>query len=294
MRNRMCVGVLSSLTLAAAASAQTVSMPAGIEASGTSGGFSTVFHRDARSYQILMNEAALQAAGMPTNVNITALAFRRPPATLPSFPFPSWPTTQLTFANWDMTLSPSDAIAGQMSSTYTNNIGAGAVMVRSGSLTLAPGAFPGGSPAPTPNPWGTDITFTTPYFYTGGSLLITIRHTGNGVSTTGHVESASAAGTQAIGVSSYTQTDSWYAQGMLALRLTVTPAGGCPDGCGPQDYNGDGDSGTDQDIEAFFACLGGTCCDTCFCGGADFNGDGDTGTDQDIEAFFRVLGGNAC
>ncbi|HYE60667.1 MAG TPA: lectin-like protein [Phycisphaerales bacterium] len=69
----------------------------------------------------------------------------------------------------------------------------------------------------------------------------------------------------------------------------------CPGNeCGPQDYNGDGDSGTDQDIEAFFACLGGTCCETCFCQGSDFNGDGDFGTDQDIEAFFRVLGGNPC
>jgi len=58
------------------------------------------------------------------------------------------------------------------------------------------------------------------------------------------------------------------------------------------DYNGDGDIGTDQDIEAFFACLGGNCCATC--GGADFNGDGDIGTDQDIESFFRVLGGGAC
>ncbi|HYE61715.1 MAG TPA: kelch repeat-containing protein [Phycisphaerales bacterium] len=64
--------------------------------------------------------------------------------------------------------------------------------------------------------------------------------------------------------------------------------------CGPQDFNGDGDAGTDQDIEAFFACLGGTCCETCFCQGADFNGDGDIGTDQDIEAFFRVLGGSSC
>ncbi|HYE62806.1 MAG TPA: hypothetical protein VD997_12490 [Phycisphaerales bacterium] len=64
--------------------------------------------------------------------------------------------------------------------------------------------------------------------------------------------------------------------------------------CGPQDFNGDGDSGTDQDIEAFFACLGGNCCCTCFCQGSDFNGDGDFGTDQDIEAFFRVLGGGGC
>jgi hypothetical protein len=30
------------------------------------------------------------------------------------------------------------------------------------------------------------------------------------------------------------------------------------------------------------------------CGSADFNGDGDVGTDADIEAFFRVLAGGSC
>jgi hypothetical protein len=65
-------------------------------------------------------------------------------------------------------------------------------------------------------------------------------------------------------------------------------------GCGTSDFNGDGDFGTDADIEAFFACLGGNCCAECFVGGADFNGDGDVGTDADIEAFFRVLGGGVC
>jgi hypothetical protein len=64
--------------------------------------------------------------------------------------------------------------------------------------------------------------------------------------------------------------------------------------CGTSDFNGDGDFGTDADIEAFFACLGGNCCATCFSGGADFNMDGDTGTDADIESFFRVLGGGQC
>jgi len=69
---------------------------------------------------------------------------------------------------------------------------------------------------------------------------------------------------------------------------TVAPS------CGTSDFNGDSDFGTDADIEAFFACLGGTCCPTCFAGGSDFNGDGDFGTDQDIEAFFRVLAGGNC
>ena len=64
--------------------------------------------------------------------------------------------------------------------------------------------------------------------------------------------------------------------------------------CGSADFDGDGDVGTDADIEAFFACLAGNCCATCFGGGADFNGDGDIGTDADIEAFFRVLAGGDC
>jgi len=62
--------------------------------------------------------------------------------------------------------------------------------------------------------------------------------------------------------------------------------------CGSADFDGDGDTGTDLDIEACFACLGGNCCAPC--GSPDFDGDGDTGTDLDIEAFFRVLGGGNC
>jgi hypothetical protein len=74
------------------------------------------------------------------------------------------------------------------------------------------------------------------------------------------------------------------------LRLVV--GAGTP--CGTSDFDGDGDSGTDADIEAFFACLAGNCCATCYEGGADFNADGDSGTDADIESFFRVLAGGPC
>jgi hypothetical protein len=62
--------------------------------------------------------------------------------------------------------------------------------------------------------------------------------------------------------------------------------------CGTADFDNDGDSGTDADIEAFFACLAGNCCPTCQ--SVDFDGDGDAGTDFDIEAFFRVLAGGSC
>jgi hypothetical protein len=65
-------------------------------------------------------------------------------------------------------------------------------------------------------------------------------------------------------------------------------------GCGSADFNCDGDIGTDADIEAFFACLGGHCPALPCPASADFNADGDIGTDSDIEAFFRVLGGGSC
>jgi DNA-binding beta-propeller fold protein YncE len=65
-----------------------------------------------------------------------------------------------------------------------------------------------------------------------------------------------------------------------------------PPPCGSADFNHDGDTGTDADIEAFFACLSGNCCANC--GTADFNADGDVGTDADIESFFRVLAGGPC
>jgi hypothetical protein len=82
---------------------------------------------------------------------------------------------------------------------------------------------------------------------------------------------------------------------MTSGAATLTVGGGCPGNlCGDSDFNGDGDFGTDADIEAFFACLGGNCCGTCFCQGSDFNGDGDFGTDGDIESFFRVLAGGNC
>jgi hypothetical protein len=71
-----------------------------------------------------------------------------------------------------------------------------------------------------------------------------------------------------------------------AATLTIT---GCI--C-ISDFNNDGDSGTDADLEAFFRCIAGNCCMACAM--PDFNGDGDTGTDADIESFFRVLAGGPC
>ena len=90
----------------------------------------------------------------------------------------------------------------------------------------------------------------------------------------------------------------WGLGGNIAFRCNVSNACGTTASStatlttNSADFNGDGDVGTDADIEDFFACLSGNCCATC--GSADFNGDGDVGTDADIEAFFRVLAGGGC
>jgi hypothetical protein len=76
--------------------------------------------------------------------------------------------------------------------------------------------------------------------------------------------------------------------GLLIRQLVEPPT------CGSADFNCDGDVGTDADIEAFFACIAGTCPAPPCPNNADFNADGDIGTDADIESFFRVLGGGPC
>jgi hypothetical protein len=81
---------------------------------------------------------------------------------------------------------------------------------------------------------------------------------------------------------------------VTAFNLRTQTPRACGPVCGSADFNCDGDTGTDMDIEAFFTCLAGSCPPPPCAGRADFNGDGDVGTDADIEAFFRVLGGGHC
>jgi hypothetical protein len=64
--------------------------------------------------------------------------------------------------------------------------------------------------------------------------------------------------------------------------------------CDSADFNCDGDTGTDSDIDAFFSCLAGACPAPPCPNDADFDNDGDVGTDSDIEAFFSVLAGRPC
>jgi hypothetical protein len=73
-----------------------------------------------------------------------------------------------SIGSWDLELSGAANALGSMSTTLANNIGAGATTVYNNSLVLP--AMTGGA---GPNPFFL-ITFTTPYTYTGGDLLMTL------------------------------------------------------------------------------------------------------------------------
>jgi hypothetical protein len=283
----------AAMVVAAGAYAQTAVVPAGVNGLAGTGGYSNFFRNLARSVQIEMDASVVTAAGIAPSTRITGISFRNPSYQV----FPTWPATGLTatFTNYDVTLSRSTRSSAQgLSTTYTDNIGPDAVMVRSGGLALPSGFLPGGALTPNVNPWSGVITFTTPFLYTGGNLLLTIRHTGAVGAGTGNVEAtpdAFVAGTAGIQTQNYTQVTGWTLQGMVNMKFTIVP--GTPP-CGTADFNCDGDVGTDRDIEAFFQCLSGTCPAAPCTNSADFNGDGDVGTDEDIESFFRVLGGGHC
>jgi hypothetical protein len=75
---------------------------------------------------------------------------------------------------YDISLSQSLNAPGNLSATFASNRGADFLTVRSGPLTMNSGDFPGGS---SPNNFGW-ISFSIPYQYQGGDLLVEIAYEG--------------------------------------------------------------------------------------------------------------------
>lgn len=88
--------------------------------------------------------------------------------------YPAAPSFGGTYATWNLTLSPSLNPIGALDTSFAANIGPGAVLVRSGPLTVDAASFAASSSTP---PF-TFISFSTPYAYSGGDLLLTLTHTG--------------------------------------------------------------------------------------------------------------------
>ena len=134
-------------------------------------GLNTVFRNLSRTHQILI--AASELANLPNGTPITGLTFRAQPAQASAFP-PTGITA--TFTDYTIEVATAATTPATMSTTLAANVGPDAVVVRSGPHSIAPLAF---SNANNPTAFGPTIPFTTYYVYTGGNLVITIRHSGN-------------------------------------------------------------------------------------------------------------------
>ena len=105
-------------------------------------------------------------------LELTGITFRLPTnATTP------WPANDAFFSNYDIYLSGS-VDPSQRSLTFADNIVGPQTQVRSGSLLMNAGSFPSGG---SPTEFGPSIGFDSGYVYTGGNLLVEIRHNGNTV-----------------------------------------------------------------------------------------------------------------
>lgn len=120
-------------------------------------------------YQILYEPG--QLVGLPIGGKITSIQLRlRNPETSP------WPAAPLTITSYQISLGGSTRSVSTISTTFADNI-TSPVIVRSGALNLAAGAYPAGAASGlTPEAWGPEITFDTSYTYTGGPLVIEFRH----------------------------------------------------------------------------------------------------------------------
>ncbi|MEO8446894.1 MAG: T9SS type A sorting domain-containing protein [bacterium] len=146
---------------------QTLPLPAAYVNTAGNAVFLGPLTNSPRTYQLLINESELTTI---TGRSIKGLTFR-----LPLSATSNWPATDAVYANYDIYLSESVTPAAR-SFTFANNVVGVQKKVRSGSLTIAANSFTfGGSPV---NNFGSEITFDSTYLYSGGHLLIEIRHDG--------------------------------------------------------------------------------------------------------------------
>lgn len=167
------VGLLGSVAISA--QAQYVVVPNAYANVAASGSGLNTFIRDLnapRTGQLLIN--ANQLGSVNVGDQITGISFRLWTGSTANFP-----PNGATWAQYDIEVGQALADPLQWNTTFANNYVGTPTLVRTGPLTVPANAYigTGGSP----RPWGTEITFTTPYVYTGGNLAITIRHGGSDI-----------------------------------------------------------------------------------------------------------------
>lgn len=221
IRTGMCVVALSATALAQ----NVVYIPAGADTTaGTLGNVGAIGNAVSVTSQAVYSAA--QMASVPPGSLITGMQLR-----LRNIVTFSWPPSALTITKYDVTFADSPVTPATMTTTFASNM-SDPVLVRSGALNLAAGAYPGGANSGTvPEAWGPLIAFTTPYVYGGGAMAVEIRSENPSASGATQADLAAGAGGGAgfttWPLSTATTGNSVVANTGLAIRLTyVTPAAG--------------------------------------------------------------------
>ena len=119
-----------------------------------------------RTYQLLIHEGLLTPL---VGKEIHAFSMR-----IPTSATANWPAEDVTYSNYDVYLSGSVTPAAR-SLIFADNIVGPQKMVRSGILVIPANSYTFGN---VPNDWGPEIMFDSLYLYSGGHLLVEIRHLG--------------------------------------------------------------------------------------------------------------------
>lgn len=213
--------VLSALSLAGVASAQLTVVPAPLASVEGNSASSTLFAAGPTSLQVFYSEEFLTAAGIIPGSIINGMAYRRNTGGV------TGPAADTTMAEYNIFMSQSFAAASSMTTTYASNVVGAQTQVYGSSLTFPANSMPGGS---APNPFGPLINFSTPYAYTGGSLLIEIRRSARTGDTTAFntdfdSTAASTAGARMLfNTTSNTSPTGTLSNGAHVLQLSVVPA----------------------------------------------------------------------
>lgn len=170
MHQGRCLAMLSVLTAAVCAAPAPASqfvVPSVFE--NVSGGsiFVGPHAIGARKYQLLMHEDLLTGL---VGKDIVGISWRLAPSASSD-----WPSTDVTYSDYEVYFAPSVAPSAQ-STTFADNYAGTLTQVRDGPFTVPAGSLTSGG---DPNDFGAETDLTA-YTYTGGHLLMEIRHVGNG------------------------------------------------------------------------------------------------------------------
>ncbi|MBX3387204.1 MAG: hypothetical protein KF768_11590 [Phycisphaeraceae bacterium] len=228
------LSALAALLIAiTCASASTLTVvPNAFSAAEGNSSSSTLFQLSASRLQVLYTEAFLSDAGITPGATITGLALRR------NGGGSTGPAADTSMADYDIFMSQTFDTPIELTTTFANNIVGAQTQVRGGPITFPAGSIPGGA---TPNAFAPVIEFTTPYTYTGGSLLIEIRRSARTGDTTSFLTDvdntvASQAGCRWLfNLTSNTALTGTVSSSAQILQLRFTDSAPCPG-----DYNNDG------------------------------------------------------